>query len=122
MTCKTYALGTWEMHLWTKEERECIAKEMLKHCEYIDTAIDYNNDYLLRPGSGFEHSKLISKVSSYHCSKYEFFVSNHLKCLGRDNIDMMLIHSSRGDWQSLAKKMCNDRRFKEIDRGDRLAV
>lgn len=112
LAAQEYALGTWEMHLWAKEEKDYICSKMLSSCRYVDTAIDYNNDYLLSDIPS--ETKIISKVSSYHGSKYEFFVSNHLKCLKRDCIDIMLIHSSRGDWQSVAKNMMYDNRFKEI--------
>lgn len=114
MIDRTYALGTWEMHLWTKEEKNYISSKMLQHCKYIDTAIDYNNDYLLTPENGFGEYKIISKVSSYHSSRYDFFIDNHFKCLQRDKIDIMLIHSNRGDWQSLVKKIENDSRFIEV--------
>lgn len=111
MKNKTFCLGTWEMHLQTKNEQKLILNKMKNVCKYIDTAIDYNNDYLLR---NIEDYILISKISSYHNDDYEFFVSNHLKCLNRSYIDIMLIHSNRGNWQSLLKKMKNDKRFKEI--------
>ena len=108
-----FALGTWEIHLQTKNEQSFIIDKMKSICKYIDTAIDYNNDYLL-DSTKIKDYTLISKISSYHFNDYEFFVSNHLKCLKRDYIDIMLIHSSRGDWQSLANKMKSDKRFHEI--------
>lgn len=109
---KNFALGTWEMHLWTSEEKDFIFKKMFNICKYVDTAIDYNNDYLLDDIPS--NISLISKISSYHASKYDWFVENHLKCLKRDNIDVMLIHSNRGNWQDLVVKMQNDKRFKEV--------
>lgn len=107
MIDKKFALGTWEIHLQPENFR---TKEFESDIfTYVDTAIDYNNDYLIDT-----RFKLISKISSYHLSEYEFFVSNHLKCLRRDKIDIMLIHSSRGNWQDLAKKIKADNRFLEI--------
>jgi len=106
-----FAIGTWEIHLQTEEEQNYIQSKLSSVCEYIDTAIDYNNDYLL---SHVNNYKIISKISSYHLNKYEFFVSNHMKCLNRDKIDIMLIHSNRGNWQGLVNLMQNDNRFIEI--------
>lgn len=112
MDRENFALGTWEIHLQTDNEQKMIIDKMQKVCKYIDTAIDYNNDYLLTniPKS----YTLISKISTYHLSEYDFFVSNHLKCLNRNSIDIMLIHSSRGNWKDLAVKMNNDKRFNSI--------
>lgn len=106
-----FALGTWEIHLQTSLERQHIKSMSSRVCNYINTAIDYNNDYLL---SNAHDYKIISKISSYHYPLYEFFVSNHLKCLRRDYIDIMLIHSSRGNWQELAKQIIKDNRYKEV--------
>lgn len=108
MIDKKFALGTWEINLIDEELRDRLYTDEI--FSYIDTAIDYNNDYLLAD----TNKKLISKISSYHTSMYEFFVSNHLKCLKRDKIDIMLIHSSRGNWQELAEKLKDDNRFEEI--------
>lgn len=108
MLNKEFALGTWEIHL---QPDSFISKlSGIDIFSYVDTAIDYNNDYLI----SFDDKKLISKISSYHLSEYEFFVSNHMKCLKRDKIDIMLIHSSRGNWQELANTMKYDSRFLEI--------
>lgn len=110
MNCE-FAVGTWEIHLQTKNEQSMIMDKMKSICKYVDTAIDYNNDYLLKDIR--DRYTLISKISSYHGDNYEFFVSNHLKCLNTDKIDIMLIHSNRGNWQKVAKLMANDDRFIE---------
>lgn len=110
MNCE-FAVGTWEIHLQTKSEQSMIINKMKSICKYIDTAIDYNNDYLLKNIK--DNYTIISKISSYHGDDYEFFVSNHLKCLNTDKIDIMLIHSNRGNWQKVAKLMANDNRFIE---------
>lgn len=106
-----FAIGTWELHLQTKTEQSMIMNKMSEICKYVDTAIDYNNDYLLKDIR--RRYKLISKISSYHGDNYEFFITNHLKCLNTDKIDIMLIHSNRGNWQKVAKLMANDDRFIE---------
>ena len=107
----TFALGTWEIHLQTKEERQYMKDKLNNICEYIDTAIDYNNDYLL---NNYDNYKIITKIAPCHFPYYDFFINNHLKCLNREYIDIMLIHSDRGEWQPLAKRMAEDNRFKEI--------
>lgn len=109
MIDKDFALGTWEIHLQGNNERQYIIDKMSQICTYIDTAIDYNNDYLLKDIN--KKYTIISKISSYHGDNYEFFVSNHLKCLNTDKIDIMLIHSNRGNWQKVAKLMSTDDRF-----------
>lgn len=111
MINKKFALGTWEIHLQEQTERTLIFDRMNEVCEYIDTAVDYNNDWLL---ANQQNYKIISKVSSFHESEYEFFVSNHLKCLRREKIDIMLIHSNRGNWRPIAEKIEKDNRFLEI--------
>lgn len=108
---KQYAIGTYEINLLDKNELKSILKVQSQYCSYIDTAIDYDNDYVL---SDFQKLKMISKISSCHYDEYDFFVDNHLKYLNRDKIDIMLIHSNRGDWEPLAKKMQGDKRFDKI--------
>lgn len=106
-----FALGTWEIHLQGNYERDYMRSKLEHICEYIDTAIDYNNDYLLK---GYNEYKIISKIAPCHYEYYDLFVDNHMKCLQRDYIDIMLIHSDRGNWQPLAKRMSSDNRFKQI--------
>lgn len=113
MKDKVFALGSYEFELQSKTEQHFILSKFRNKVKYIDTAIDYNNDYILtsKVTKGY---KIISKISFCHYSNYEFFVSNHLKCLGRDNIDIMLIHSNRGEWIDLAKRINEDNRFIEV--------
>ena len=108
-----FAVGTWEINLQTQSERKCILKCLQPICKYIDTAIDYNNDYLIAKAVPFSY-KLISKIAPCHMQCYDFMVDNHMKCLNRDHIDIMLIHSSRGDWKPLAKRINEDKRFLEV--------
>ena len=112
ITRKKFAIGTWELELQTPNEREYIFNSLLKACEYVDTAVNYNNDYLLAKLVP-KTTKIISKIAPCHLKYYDFFVDNHIKCLCRDKIDIMLIHSSRGDWQPLAQKIESDSRFIE---------
>lgn len=108
---KEYALGTWEVHLQTKNERNFISYDMSDVCNYIDTAINYNNDYLLKSVIEDSRYKIISKIAPCHYPYYDFFVDNHFKCLNTKKIDIMLIHSNRGNWQDLAVRMEKDERF-----------
>jgi len=105
-----YAIGTYEINLMTEEERQYMFNNLGKVCDYIDTAINYNNDYLLDVGK----HKIITKIAPCHYCEYDLFVNNHLKCLNRKYIDIMLIHNNRGDWLPLAKRMAKDKRFKQI--------
>lgn len=105
------ALGTYEIQNQNQIELDYIFNNEI--FKYIDTAINYNCDYILSKYL-YKGFKLISKISPCHNEKYEFFIKNHLKCLKKDKIDIMLIHSDRGDWKSLLKKMINDDRFIEI--------
>lgn len=108
MIDKDFAIGTYEINLLTDNERSKIFYDLYHITKYIDTAINYNNDYLI---PNLDSYKIISKISACHYNDYEFFVSNHLKCLERDFIDIMLIHSNRGNWIPLAKKLITDERF-----------
>lgn len=116
MKDKLFALGSYEIELQDNQEIKYMLDSFVNIADYIDTAVDYNNDYIFNSirFKSSEKYKIISKMSFCHYSNYEFFVSNHLKCLGRDFIDIMLIHSNRGDWIDLAKKINRDERFKEV--------
>ena len=109
---KQFAIGTWEIDLQTEAERKYIYGSLRKVCNYIDTALNYNNDYILRSIADSD-VKIISKLASCHINFYDLFVESHLKCLARDKIDIMLIHSSRGNWRPLAQKIESDDRFIE---------
>ena len=108
-----FAVGTWEINLQTPTERKLILETLKSICKYVDTAIDYNNDYLIAKDVPTSY-KLISKIAPCHMQCYDFMVDNHIKCLKRDSIDIMLIHSSRGDWKPLAKRINEDKRFLEV--------
>ena len=108
-----FAVGTWEINLQTPTERKLILETLKPICKYVDTAIDYNNDYLIAKDVPTSY-KLISKIAPCHMQCYDFMVDNHIKCLKRDSIDIMLIHSSRGDWKPLAKRINEDKRFLEV--------
>lgn len=110
MIKREFAIGTYEIELLNKLDRAESFTSLDSICSYIDTAINYNNDYLLTE----TRQKIISKISACHYDAYEFMVSNHLKYLRRDFIDIMLIHSNRGDWKRLASKMKDDTRFMHI--------
>lgn len=110
MINKRWALGTYEIELMHDKERQFVFDKMLSFVDYVDTAINYNNDYIL--SNYITNAKIISKISACHYDNYDFFVDNHLKCLGREYIDIMLIHSNRGNWLPLAKKVISDKRFK----------
>ena len=108
-----FAIGTYEINLLSLNDVRKTFKILQKSCNYVDTAINYDNDYYI-PRFISRKTKIISKISSCHFSNYEFFVQNHLKCLNRKKIDLMLIHSDRGDWKPLASKMKDDNRFVNI--------
>lgn len=106
-----FALGTYEMNLLSDNDFNYVIKKLLTKCEYIDTAINYNNDYLFAKQT---NKKIISKIAPCHYDYYDFFIQNHLNYLNRKYIDIMLIHSPRGNWQRLLKRMMTDCRFTEI--------
>lgn len=107
---REFAIGTYEIDLLHETDRKESFATLNRICSYVDTAINYNNDYLLNDAS----QKIISKISSCHYDVYEFMVSKHLHCLGRESIDIMLIHSNRGNWKRLVLKMKDDTRFKHL--------
>lgn len=106
------AIGTYEIEVngydYLKE-----VKSRVKF-DYVDTSICYNNDYYISKCDFLNGKKLISKIPPQMTDNYEFYVSNHLKSLGVDHIDIMLIHNPRADWTELALKMNEDSRFKEV--------
>lgn len=82
--------------------------------DYIDTSICYNNDYIIGNRMSYLHKKIISKIPPQMTEDYELMVSNHLRCLRVNKIDIMLIHNPRADWTELALNLINDDRFIEI--------
>lgn len=81
--------------------------------KWIDTAITYNNDWFI--GSKSNKFKVISKISPVMLKDYNWWVSNHLKCLNKESIDIMLVHNTRSEgWTKLYEKLLKDNRFKEV--------
>lgn len=86
--CDSLILGSYEL------PRELFHK---LDYEWIDTAISYDNGFLIP-----KNKKVISKFNpdflgtdeSYWEQAYEFMMSNHLKELRRDSIEVMLVHNS----------------------------
>ena len=111
--CKI-ALGTYELSNSNLEELGYIFRDL--KFDYVDTSICYNNDYFLGRSRSFSGGKgmVISKIPPQMFSDYEFYVENHLRCLKRDKIDIMLIHNPRSDWRDLAIKLIDDNRFIEV--------
>lgn len=110
MAATEYAIGTYEINLLHEDDLNATFNALQEVCQWVDTAINYDNDYLL-PSVLNEQTKIITKISSCHYDDYELFVSNHLKCLKRDQVDLMLVHSDRGDWSELIKRIAIDSRF-----------
>ena len=89
--------------------------EVSKWFRYVDTSICYNNDLYLKPLlKENRRIKVISKIPPQMTDDYEFMLSNHLRCLGRRRIDIMLIHNPRSNWDRIASLLENDDRIKEV--------
>lgn len=107
------AMGTYEINVPSYETIHEMS--LVKSYDYVDTSISYDNDYELRRLLDDNPSvKVISKIAPQMTDQYEFMVSNHLRCLNRNKIDIMLIHNPRSDWKDLAKKLNSDKRFIEV--------
>lgn len=106
------AIGTYEIEVNGYDYLEKV-KSNIKF-DYVDTSICYNNDYYISKCDFLKGKKLISKIPPQMTDNYEFYVSNHMKSLGVDHIDIMLIHNPRADWTELALRMNEDSRFKEV--------
>lgn len=108
-------MGTYEIETLKWSSLLSIARELVKAgCGYIDTSICYNNDYRLKDILKEFDFKIISKIPPQYIEYYDYVIDHHLKCLGRDKIDLMLIHNSRSEWVELAKKLESDNRFLEV--------
>lgn len=104
-------LGTYEINTQFRSYKD-YTKYVDPTIQWIDTAITYNNDYFLK--DEFDR-KIISKISPYMTENYEFWVSSHLRCLGRRYIDIMLVHNTRHkSWINLYGKILKDSRFKSV--------
>lgn len=110
---KNSVLGTYEIENSSLYE---YAGALSTDIKYVDTSICYNNDYYLKSYLAHRRKvKVISKIPPQMINEYEFMVSNHLECLGRNTIDIMLIHNARSEsWKELARLMNSDSRFTEI--------
>lgn len=111
LNCK-YAIGTYEMDLLSKEDFSYVINKLSTVCKYVDTAINYNNDYLF---SDIQNKTIISKIAPCQTDYFDFLLTNHLKCLKKSKIDIMLIHNNRQDYTKLIKLIENDNRI--IHRG-----
>lgn len=101
-------LGTYEFDKhFDSLSGYCTSKDI----DWLDTAITYNNDYLL---GGWE-GKIVSKISPWMYKNYEFWVTNHLRNLNRNQIDVMLVHNTRNeDWIKLYLELLKDPRFLHV--------
>lgn len=111
---KSAVLGTYEIDQALNSEYYRRYVSNYSNIKWVDTSICYNNDLYLRNILKLnKKSRIISKIPPQMIGEYEFMMSNHLRCLGRDKIDIMLIHNSRSDWKELAKKLESDDRVVE---------
>lgn len=107
-------LGTYEIETAICNGESKYLETAAKSFEYIDTSICYNNDYCIsRVLKRNKKMKVISKIPPQMINEYEFMMSNHLRCLGRNKIDIMLIHNPRSDWKDLALRLESDDRVIE---------
>lgn len=112
---KSAVLGTYEIDQALNSEYYRRYISSYDNIKWIDTSICYNNDlYLNEILRKNKKAKVISKIPPQMTKEYEFMMSNHLRCLGRKRIDIMLIHNSRSDWKELAEKLCDDNRIGEV--------
>lgn len=111
---KNSVMGTYEIENFNLVRN--VSKTLYDNgIKWVDTSICYNNDYHLNSLLKDKRIKVISKIPPQMINEYEFMISNHLRCLGRDKIDIMLIHNPRSDsWKNLADKMSKDERFLSI--------
>lgn len=111
--CKNAVLGTYEIEntIW----KSTYLNYVDRYFSYVDTSICYNNDLYLKKLLKNKYIKVISKIPPQMFDHYDFMIENHLRCLGRKHIDIMLIHNPRSEqWKELAVKMLADERLKEI--------
>lgn len=114
MKLNKFVAGSYEIETLSKESRYTIYKELAKlGVRYIDTSICYNNDLLLKDIISDNHFKVISKIAPQYIL-YGMSTDLHLHYLGRNQIDIMLIHNPRAEWVNLAKQLEGDKRFKEV--------
>lgn len=110
-------IGTYEVNHQFEDTEDYFYPSVFTDINWIDTAITYDNDYALAEVINRDDCKfhIISKISPFMTDKYQFWVSNHLKCLNRESIDIMLVHNTRHEsWIDLYGKILNDQRFKSV--------
>lgn len=109
---KSCIIGTYELEEsgWNRLSSPSIGK-------IFDTSICYNNDNILgkiRLNRGFENSHIVSKIPPQMTDQYNIMMDSHIRNLGVNHIDIMLIHNARSDWKDLAVKLNNDRRIGHV--------
>lgn len=78
-----------EIAIGTKDLPWSSADILLGMGQYVETAIEYNNDFLV----GQNLPKTAGIISHlYDVSNYEFLLENHLRSLKRDKLDILLLH------------------------------
>lgn len=82
--------------LGTKDLSQLVSDYFLGTFDYVETAISYNNDFRL--GKYLKKStKIISSISSL--DQYDSLLRYHLKWLGREAIDILLV-DAHGSWKN----------------------
>ena len=74
LNCK-YAIGTYEMDLLSKEDFSYVIDKLSTVCKYIDTAINYNNDYLF---SDIQNKTIISKIAPCQTDYFDFLLTKSI--------------------------------------------
>jgi hypothetical protein len=70
--------------------------------EWLETSMSAGNDMFIRKLDSGKKKKLIVRISSI--SEYELYLDYHLKALGREKADILLLDPS-GDWEGNLKDL-----------------
>lgn len=71
---------------------------------YVETSLEYNNDYIIGKYLKKDH-KIITSMSSLE--EYDIYLDYHLSFLKRKKIDILLLDPS-GDWEDNLKSLMSD--------------
>lgn len=102
-------LGSWEFNADTYSAYNKLLNEF--EISWIDTAISYDNAIGIRKLIEESNLKVLSKIAPQMNFDFDLFFNGHLSELGRNFIDLMLVHNNRCNWIPLVDSLI---RYKDL--------
>lgn len=98
----TYGINRMDIYdSLTKRVKKAFMDKVL-----LITGIDYNVDHVIRKSEFNDQYDIASYVRAHHLNKIDFWLENHLKFLGRQMLNYVIVSEEDG-WQDLVRVLKN---------------